>query len=195
MKSILKSFTFWIIILCYVIFFILMEFGYFVFQIDWIKDFRVWFNEYVITFITYILTFLLCFKIKNQIIKEGIAITVALFVTNCVSFRFDSSEFTILEIILITIQLILILSLIVYSIYSGYRKGEKEVLDLRKKLDENYKKAVLQSPPNVKCLVYNCNRLIKKYSKEIAFIEEFSVEFVQKYIEQDKALRRNKTQK
>ena len=64
-----------------------------------------------------------------------------------------------------------------------------------KKLDENYKKAVLQSPLNVKCLVYNCNRLIKKYSKEIAFIEEFGVEFVQTYIEQDKALRRNKTQK
>ena len=32
-------------------------------------------------------------------------------------------------------------------------------------------------------------------TKEIAFIQEFCVEFVQKYIEQDKALRRNKTQK
>ena len=169
-----------------------MKFGYFVFQIDWVKDFRVWFNEFVITYITYALTFMLCFKIKNQIIKEGLAITIALFVTNCISFRFDSPEFSALEITMTIIQLVLVIGLFMCAIYSGYRKRERAALDLREKLDENYKKTVVESPPDVKCLVYNCNRIIKKYSKEIAFIQEFGVEFVQEYIEQDKALKKNK---
>lgn len=191
MKSVIKSFI-WAPIISYILFFILLEFGHIELSIDWIKDYRVWINEYVITFMTYLLTFICCYKIKNIIVKEIISITVALFISNCVIFNVDNSGFGTFEIILLVIQLILIIALFICSILDGYSKGKKDILRYRKELDIKRKEAVLKTPPKVKCLIYNCNRLIKKYPKEMAFLQEFGIEFVQEYIIKDKELKRKK---
>lgn len=193
MKNIIKSFGFWVPIISYTLFFVLMELSYIKLDIEWVKDFRVWINEYIITFITYLLSYVLCYKIKKLILREGISITIAVFVSNCFSFQYESTKFSVLEIIILAVQLVLILSIFILSTYSGYRKGQNEAIELQETLDKNLGKIVQNTKPKQKTLIYNCNRLIKKYPKEIAFLREFSIEFVQEFIQKDKEIKRRKT--
>ena len=193
MKNIIKSFGFWVPIISYTLFFVLMELSYIKLDIEWVKDFRVWINEYIITFITYLFSYVLCFKIKKLILREGISITIAVFVSNCFSFQYESAKFSVLEIIILAVQLVLILSIFILSTYSGYRKGQNEAIELQETLDKNLGKIVQNTKPKQKTLIYNCNRLIKKYPKEIAFLREFSIEFVQEFIQKDKEIKRRKT--
>ena len=193
MKNIIKSFGFWVPIISYTLFFVLMELSYIKLDIEWVKDFRVWINEYIITFITYLFSYVLCYKIKKLILREGISITIAVFVSNCFSFQYESAKFSVLEIIILAVQLVLILSIFILSTYSGYRKGQNEAIELQETLDKNLGKIVQNTKPKQKTLIYNCNRLIKKYPKEIAFLQEFGIEFVQKFIQKDKEIKRRKT--
>ena len=193
MKNIIKSFGFWVPIISYTLFFVLMELSYIKLDIEWVKDFRVWINEYIITFITYLFSYVLCYKIKKRILREGISITIAVFVSNCFSFQYESAKFSVLEIIILAVQLVLILSIFILSTYSGYRKGQNEAIELQETLDKNLGKIVQNTKPKQKTLIYNCNRLIKKYPKEIAFLREFSIEFVQEFIQKDKEIKRRKT--
>lgn len=193
MKNIIKSFGFWVPIISYTLFFVLMELSYIKLDIEWVKDFRVWINEYIITFITYLFSYVLCYKIKKLILREGISITIAVFVSNCFSFQYESTKFSVLEIIILAVQLVLILSIFILSTYSGYRKGQNEAIELQETLDKNLGKIVQNTKPKQKTLIYNCNRLIKKYPKEIAFLREFSIEFVQEFIQKDKEIKRRKT--
>lgn len=193
MKNIIKSFGFWVPIVSYTLFFVLMELSYVKLDIEWVKDFRVWINEYIITFITYLFSYVLCYKIKKLILREGISITIAVFVSNCFSFQYKSAKFSVLEIIILAVQLVLILSIFILSTYSGYRKGQNEAIELQETLDKNLGKIVQNTKPKQKTLIYNCNRLIKKYPKEIAFLREFSIEFVQEFIQKDKEIKRRKT--
>ena len=193
MKNIIKSFGFWVPIISYTLFFVLMELSYIKLDIEWVKDFRVWINEYIITFITYLFSYVLCYKIKKLILREGISITIAVFVSNCFSFQYESAKFSVLEIIILAVQLVLILSIFILSTYSGYRKGQNEAIELQETLDKNLEKIVQNTKPKQKTLIYNCNRLIKKYPKEIAFLQEFGIEFVQKFIQKDKEIKRRKT--
>lgn len=193
MKNIIKSFGFWVPIISYTLFFVLMELSYIKLDIEWVKDFRVWINEYIITFITYLFSYVLCYKIKKLILREGISITIAVFVSNCFSFQYESAKFSVLEIIILAVQLVLILSIFILSTYSGYRKGQNEAIELQETLDKNLGKIVQNTKPKQKTLIYNCNRLIKKYPKEIAFLREFSIEFVQEFIQKDKEIKRRKT--
>lgn len=193
MKNIIKSFGFWVPIISYTLFFVLMELSYIKLDIEWVKDFRVWINEYIITFITYLFSYVLCYKIKKLILREGISITIAVFVSNCFSFQYKSAKFSVLEIIILAVQLVLILSIFILSTYSGYRKGQNEAIELQETLDKNLGKIVQNTKPKQKTLIYNCNRLIKKYPKEIAFLREFSIEFVQEFIQKDKEIKRRKT--
>ena len=193
MKNIIKSFGFWVPIISYTLFFVLMELSYIKLDIEWVKDFRVWINEYIITFITYLFSYVLCYKIKKRILREGISITIAVFVSNCFSFQYESAKFSVLEIIILAVQLVLILSIFILSTYSGYRKGQNEAIELQETLDKNLGKIVQNTKPKQKTLIYNCNRLIKKYPKEIAFLREFGIEFVQKFIQKDKEIKRRKT--
>lgn len=193
MKNIIKSFGFWVPIISYTLFFVLMELSYIKLDIEWVKDFRVWINEYIITFITYLFSYVLCYKIKKLILREGISITIAVFVSNCFSFQYESAKFSVLEIIILAVQLVLILIIFILSTYSGYRKGQNEAIELQETLDKNLEKIVQNTKPKQKTLIYNCNRLIKKYPKEIAFLQEFGIEFVQKFIQKDKEIKRRKT--
>lgn len=193
MKNIIKSFGFWVPIISYTLFFVLMELSYIKLDIEWVKDFRVWINEYIITFITYLFSYVLCYKIKKLILREGISITIAVFVSNCFSFQYESAKFSVLEIIILAVQLVLILIIFILSTYSGYRKGQNEAIELQETLDKNLEKIVQNTKPKQKTLIYNCNRLIKKYPKEIAFLREFSIEFVQEFIQKDKEIKRRKT--
>ena len=193
MKNIIKSFGFWVPIISYTLFFVLMELSYIKLDIEWVKDFRVWINEYIITFITYLFSYVLCYKIKKLILREGISITIAVFVSNCFSFQYESAKFSVLEIIILAVQLVLILIIFILSTYSGYRKGQNEAIELQETLDKNLGKIVQNTKPKQKTLIYNCNRLIKKYPKEIAFLQEFGIEFVQKIIQKDKEIKRRKT--
>ena len=193
MKNIIKSFGFWVPIISYTLFFVLMELSYIKLDVAWVKDFRVWINEYIITFITYLFSYVLCYKIKKLILREGISITIAVFVSNCFSFQYESTKFSVLEIIILAVQLVLILSIFILSTYSGYRKGQNEAIELQETLDKNLGKIVQNTKPKQKTLIYNCNRLIKKYPKEIAFLREFSIEFVQEFIQKDKEIKRRKT--
>ena len=193
MKNIIKSFGFWVPIISYTLFFVLMELSYIKLDIEWVKDFRVWINEYIITFITYLFSYVLCYKIKKLILREGISITIAVFVSNCFSFQYESAKFSVLEIIILAVQLVLILIIFISSTYSGYRKGQNEAIELQETLDKNLGKIVQNTKPKQKTLIYNCNRLIKKYPKEIAFLREFSIEFVQEFIQKDKEIKRRKT--
>lgn len=193
MKNIIKSFGFWVPIISYTLFFVLMELSYIKLDVAWVKDFRVWINEYIITFITYLFSYVLCYKIKKQILREGISITIAVFVSNCFSFQYESAKFSTLEIIILVAQLVLILCLFIFSTYSGYRKGQNEVIELQERLDKNLGIIVEKTAPEQKTLIYNCNRLIKKYPKEIAFLQAFSIEFVQEYIQKAKEIKRRKT--
>ena len=193
MKNIIKSLGFWVPIISYTLFFVLMELSYIKLDIEWVKDFRVWINEYIITFITYLFSYVLCYKIKKLILREGISITIAVFVSNCFSFQYKSAKFSVLEIIILAVQLVLILSIFILSTYSGYRKGQNEAIELQETLDKNLGKIVQNTKPKQKTLIYNCNRLIKKYPKEIAFLREFSIEFVQEFIQKDKEIKRRKT--
>lgn len=193
MKNIIKSFGFWVPIISYTLFFVLMELSYIKLDIEWVKDFRVWINEYIITFITYLFSYVLCYKIKKLILREGISITIAVFVSNCFSFQYEGTKFSVLEIIILAVQLVLILSIFILSTYSGYRKGQNEAIELQETLDKNLGKIVQNTKPKQKTLIYNCNRLIKKYPKEIAFLREFSIEFVQEFIQKDKEIKRRKT--
>ena len=193
MKNIIKSFGFWVPIISYTLFFVLMELSYIKLDIEWVKDFRVWINEYIITFITYLFSYVLCYKIKKLILREGISITIAVFVSNCFSFQYESAKFSVLEIIILAVQLVLILSIFILSTYSGYRKGQNEAIELQETLDKNLEKIVQNTKPKQKTLIYNCNRLIKKYPEEIAFLRKFGIEFVQKFIQKDKEIKRRKT--
>ena len=193
MKNIIKSFGFWVPIISYTLFFVLMELSYIKLDIEWVKDFRVWINEYIITFITYLFSYVLCYKIKKLILREGISITIAVFVSNCFSFQYESTKFSVLEIIILAVQLVLILSIFILSTYSGYRKGQNEAIELQETLDKNLGKIVQNTKPKQKTLIYNCNRLIKKYPEEIAFLRKFGIEFVQKFIQKDKEIKRRKT--
>ena len=193
MKNIIKSFGFWVPIISYTLFFVLMELSYIKLDIEWVKDFRVWINEYIITFITYLFSYVLCYKIKKLILREGISITIAVFVSNCFSFQYESTKFSVLEIIILAVQLVLILSIFILSTYSGYRKGQNEAIELQETLDKNLEKIVQNTKPKQKTLIYNCNRLIKKYPEEIAFLRKFGIEFVQKFIQKDKEIKRRKT--
>ena len=193
MKNIIKSFGFWVPIISYTLFFVLMELSYIKLDIEWVKDFRVWINEYIITFITYLFSYVLCYKIKKRILREGISITIAVFVSNCFSFQYESAKFSVLEIIILAVQLVLILSIFILSTYSGYRKGQNEAIELQETLDKNLGKIVQNTKPKQKTLIYNCNRLIKKYPEEIAFLRKFGIEFVQKFIQKDKEIKRRKT--
>ena len=193
MKNIIKSFGFWVPIISYTLFFVLMELSYIKLDIEWVKDFRVWINEYIITFITYLFSYVLCYKIKKLILREGISITIAVFVSNCFSFQYESTKFSVLEIIILAVQLVLILSIFILSTYSGYRKKQNEAIELQETLDKNLGKIVQNTKPKQKTLIYNCNRLIKKYPKEIAFLREFGIEFVQEFIQKDKEIKRRKT--
>lgn len=193
MKNIIKSFGFWVPIISYTLFFVLMELSYIKLDIEWVKDFRVWINEYIITFITYLFSYVLCYKIKKLILREGISITIAVFVSNCFSFQYESAKFSVLEIIILAVQLVLILIIFILSTYSGYRKGQNEAIELQETLDKNLEKIVQNTKPKQKTLIYNCNRLIKKYPEEIAFLRKFGIEFVQKFIQKDKEIKRRKT--
>ena len=193
MKNIIKSFGFWVPIISYTLFFVLMELSYIKLDIEWVKDFRVWINEYIITFITYLFSYVLCYKIKKLILREGISITIAVFVSNCFSFQYESTKFSVLEIIILAVQLVLILSIFILSTYSGYRKGQNEAIELQETLDKNLEKIVQNTKPKQKTLIYNCNRLIKKYPNEIAFLRKFGTEFVQEFIQKDKEIKRRKT--
>lgn len=159
------------------------------FHIEWIFDYSVWINEFICSFLIYVFSLLLFNKIKNQILKEFLSFLIAVIFSNFLYFNFSNINNSLSFWCLAIFALILSILLFILGIVRGYLKS----IEHKQKSIFHFKEQVKNTPKETKCLIYNCQKIIKKYPKEIDFILKYQITFINDFIEVDKINRKNNT--
>lgn len=158
------------------------------FDIEWFKDADVWINDFFVnTFVFFLMSTWLS-RIENKYLNFGISYVVSVIIGNFIQLDASNFALTLKSIILIVLY---VLALIVWG-FNGYFIAKRQNRKEAEKAKLEYENQLVQVDNKVRTELYNLKRFIKKHPKECLNIDRLGVDFVMKFVEDDKNIRNAK---
>ena len=184
-KVIIESIVSFLLLLCLLLINELTEIK---FDIEWFKNPDIWINDFFVNTFVFLLMSTLLSKINNSYINFGISYIVSITIGNFVQFDTFNFKFTFKSVAIILIHII---ALIVWW-FTGYYFGNREIKKEMVEAQANYEEQLINMDDDVRAELYNLKRFIKKHPKQCRAIDIFGIDFVMKFVEDDKTIRRSK---